>query len=140
MERRDFIRTALGAVAGGALLPGLAAAEWPGRAARLRAIGLQLYTVRTEMAKDVEGTLAAVAAIGYREVELAGLFGRSPTDVRAMLDRHGLAAPALRGQHPGRGRLGRAWEAPPGSNLLVSVLLRLDLPAEARHLAPAAVA
>ncbi|MDE3150647.1 MAG: TIM barrel protein [Gemmatimonadota bacterium] len=94
MERRDFIRTALGAVAGGALLPGLAAAEWRGRAARLRAIGLQLYTVRTEMAGDVEGTLAAVAAIGYREVEFAGLFGRQPRDVRAMLDRHGLVAPS----------------------------------------------
>ncbi|HVB30701.1 MAG TPA: sugar phosphate isomerase/epimerase [Gemmatimonadaceae bacterium] len=94
MERRDFIRTALGAVAGGALLPGLAAAEWRGRADRLRAIGLQLYTVRTAMAADVEGTLAAVAAIGYREVEFAGLFGRSPRDVRAMLGRHGLVAPS----------------------------------------------
>ncbi len=32
-------------------------------------------------------------------------------------------------QTAGRGRLGRRWEAPAGANLLVSVLLRPDLPA-----------
>ncbi len=43
-------------------------------------------------------------------------------------------------QSAGRGRLGRTWEAPPGSNLLVSVLLRPDLPGDQRHLASAVVA
>ncbi len=43
-------------------------------------------------------------------------------------------------QSAGRGRLGRTWEAPPGSNLLVSVLLRPELPAEDRQLASAVVA
>lgn len=43
-------------------------------------------------------------------------------------------------QTAGRGRLGRRWEAPPGDNLLVSVLLRPDLPDNARHLASAVVA
>ncbi len=43
-------------------------------------------------------------------------------------------------QTAGRGRLGRGWEAPPGSNLLVSVLLRPDLAPERRHLASAVVA
>jgi len=52
---------------------------------------------------------------------------------------HGVVAVADH-QTAGRGRLGRAWEAPPGSNLLVSVLLRVDLPAGSRHLASAAVA
>jgi BirA family biotin operon repressor/biotin-[acetyl-CoA-carboxylase] ligase len=33
-------------------------------------------------------------------------------------------------QTAGRGRLGRSWEAAPGSSLLVSVLLRPNLPAE----------
>ncbi len=36
---------------------------------------------------------------------------------------HGLVAVA-RHQTAGRGRLGRRWEAPPGTNLLVSILLR----------------
>jgi len=43
-------------------------------------------------------------------------------------------------QTAGRGRLGRRWEAPPGRNLLVSVLLRPDLAAGSRHLASAVVA
>jgi BirA family biotin operon repressor/biotin-[acetyl-CoA-carboxylase] ligase len=43
-------------------------------------------------------------------------------------------------QEAGRGRLGRRWEAPPGANLLVSVLLRPSLPADSRHLASAVVA
>jgi sugar phosphate isomerase/epimerase len=61
---------------------------------RLGAVGLQLYTVRTLMQQDFEGTLAQVAQIGYREVEFAGTFGRSARDVRAILDRLGLRAPS----------------------------------------------
>jgi sugar phosphate isomerase/epimerase len=63
-------------------------------AAQARALGVQLYTVRTLMQKDVEGTLKAVAGIGYREVELAGLHGKSARDFRALLDGAGLTAPA----------------------------------------------
>ena len=95
MQRRDFLRTTLGAVAGGALLPRLAAGEWmQAGAGSLGPIGIQLYTVRREMAKDVDSTLATIAGIGYREVEFAGLFGHSAADVRKMLDRHGLVAPS----------------------------------------------
>lgn len=65
------------------------------RAARLEAIGLQLYTVRRDLEKDFEGTLAQVAKVGFREVELAGLFGRPPKDVRSSLERHGLSAPSM---------------------------------------------
>ncbi len=36
-------------------------------------IALQLYTVRRLAADDLPGTLAAVAAAGYRSVEVAGL-------------------------------------------------------------------
>jgi len=43
-------------------------------------------------------------------------------------------------QTAGRGRLGRTWEAPPGANLLLSVLLRPDLAPDQRHLATSAVA
>ena len=42
-------------------------------------------------------------------------------------------------QRSGRGRRGRTWEAPTGSSLLVSVLLRPDLSPDRRHLAVAAV-
>jgi sugar phosphate isomerase/epimerase len=46
------------------------------------------------MAKDFEGSLEKVAAIGYKEVEFAGYYNKSPKDVRAILDRYGLAAPS----------------------------------------------
>lgn len=43
-------------------------------------------------------------------------------------------------QTAGRGRLGRTWEAPPGTSLLFSVLLRPGLPVESLHLVTMAVA
>ena len=43
-------------------------------------------------------------------------------------------------QTAGRGRLGRTWEAPPGANLLLSVLLRPDIDPADRHLATTVVA
>ncbi len=57
-------------------------------------IGLQLYTVRDKMKMDFDGTLAKVASIGYKEVEFAGYFGRTPQQVRAVLDKNDLASPA----------------------------------------------
>lgn len=56
--------------------------------------GAQLYTVRVALEADFDKTLCRVAQIGYREVEFAGLFGQSPTEVRARLNAHGLRAVA----------------------------------------------
>jgi sugar phosphate isomerase/epimerase len=70
----------------------------PGRS-KLERVGLQLYTVRRLMQQDVESTLAAVAGVGYREVEFAGYFNRSPLEIKAILDRHGLSAPAAHVPH-----------------------------------------
>ena len=67
------------------------------RAAKLNAIGLQLYTVRSLMSKEagtVEDTLAKVAAVGYREVEFAGYFNREPAALRATLDKLKLTSPS----------------------------------------------
>jgi hypothetical protein len=44
---------------------------------KLSHVGIQLYTVRSLMAKDFEGTLAQIAGIGYGEVEFAGYFNRT---------------------------------------------------------------
>jgi len=57
-------------------------------------IGLQLYTIREEMERNVEETLSRVAAIGYREVEFAGYFEHAPKDIRRILDQNGLTAPS----------------------------------------------
>jgi sugar phosphate isomerase/epimerase len=59
--------------------------------------GLELYTVRDILAKDFEGTIARVAAIGYKEVEVFGYGGLNPKQFRALLDRHGLDAPSSHG-------------------------------------------
>ena len=91
IDRRDFLGT-MGALAVGAVLPACRPAPATTRISR---IGLQLYTVRDLMKKDVEGTLAAVAAAGYTEVEFAGYFDKTPAEIRAMLDRHGLTAPGV---------------------------------------------
>lgn len=91
IDRREFVGT-MGALAVGAVLPACRMAR---PATRLSKIGVQLYTVRDLMKKDVEGTLAAVAAAGYKEVEFAGYFDKSPAEIKAMLDRHGLTAPAV---------------------------------------------
>ena len=55
-------------------------------------IGLQLYTVRNEMERDFAGTLKKVAEMGYEGVEFAGLFGKSPAEVRDLLAACGLTA------------------------------------------------
>src|SRR3989442_6635226 len=93
-DRRDFIR-ALGVAALGPALQPRAPSPYP-RAPRRRLdhIGLQLYTVRDEMKKDVEATIARVAATGYREVEFASYFGRAPRELRALLDQNALSSPS----------------------------------------------
>jgi len=61
---------------------------------RVSPIGLQLYTVRNMMKTDFAGTLAKVAAVGYKEVEMAGYFAHPAKEVRAMLDQNGLISPS----------------------------------------------
>jgi sugar phosphate isomerase/epimerase len=95
VDRRTFMGTASAVMlAGPSTWLGASPLRRPAQDNRIRSIGLQLYTVRDEMAKDFDGTLARVAALGYKEVEFAGYFNRSPKDVRAVLDRHGLTSPA----------------------------------------------
>ena len=61
---------------------------------RLDRVGIQLYSVRTEVQRDLPGTLARLAQIGYREVEFAGYFGKTPAEIRQMLSQNGLTAPS----------------------------------------------
>jgi sugar phosphate isomerase/epimerase len=65
------------------------------RAASLaKATGIQLYTVGKELQEDMAGTLAKVAAIGYRTVESAGLAGKPAAEFRKSLDDAGLKCPS----------------------------------------------
>jgi sugar phosphate isomerase/epimerase len=84
LDRRTFMATM-----GWAVL-----AMRPFRAASIPRLGVQLYTVRSLLEKDFDGTLGAVAAIGYTEVEFAGYFKQPPQQVRDTLKRHKLTAPS----------------------------------------------
>jgi sugar phosphate isomerase/epimerase len=64
------------------------------RGQHLERVGIQLYSVRSLLARDFDGTLEQLASIGYREVEFAGYHGRSPAQVRASLARFALTAPS----------------------------------------------
>ena len=102
--RREFIRDIAGygvaVLATGRLVDIVAAqaGDWKNR------IGLELYTVRDQMATDFEGVLAKVAAIGYKEIEPAnGYNNMAPAKFRAMLDRLGLTMPSTHSGATGTG-------------------------------------
>jgi sugar phosphate isomerase/epimerase len=74
------------------------------RAARDVPVGLELYSVRTELAKDLLGTVAAVGAMGYRVVEFyAPYLDWTPDtakDVRKALDDSGLVCHSTHNNGP----------------------------------------
>jgi len=53
-------------------------------------IGLQLYSLRNQFAKDVPGTMAKVKAWGIREVELGGTYGLSMEDFKKLLSENNI--------------------------------------------------
>lgn len=88
LSRRDFL--ALSAF-------GLAATKlstipaWAAASGKKIPIGLQLYSVRVQCAKDLPQVLEAVAKMGYKGVEFAGYHGRDAKTLRKLLDDNGLA-------------------------------------------------
>jgi len=88
MDRRTFLQNLTGAFAGTLLAAQANYARTPSK------IGLQLYTVRREMARNVDETLRRVAALGIKKVEFAGYFDRTPVQIRELLKKHGLSAPS----------------------------------------------
>lgn len=91
MNRRSFVRRLMLGAAGAACLHRPCAVY---AKKSLSKIGVQLYTVRKELESDFEGTLAKVASLGFREVEFAGYYNRTPAQVKAVLARNGLSAPS----------------------------------------------
>jgi len=82
-SRRSFLK-ATGAVAACAAASRL-------EAERLRLpIGLQLFSVRNQLPKDFDGTLAQVRSAGYTVVEAAGYYDRPAADFRRTMDAAGL--------------------------------------------------
>jgi sugar phosphate isomerase/epimerase len=55
-------------------------------------ISIQLYTLRNLFEADLEGTMSALADVGYRKVEMAGTYGRSAAEFRRILDANHIRA------------------------------------------------
>ena len=53
-------------------------------------VGIQLYGVRKSMEADFEGTLKAIADMGYEYVEFAGYFDHTAEEIKEILDKYGL--------------------------------------------------
>ena len=124
-SRRDFLASA-GATAAALAVgcrPGAAPNASPAAspaADKLGALGVGLFTLPKSLGEDLDGTLAMMAGLGYREVELfgpypfsvqsvrdqwaqvgkmlgftgSGYFGLTAAQFRARLDAHGLVAPS----------------------------------------------
>jgi sugar phosphate isomerase/epimerase len=84
ISRRSFLATATFAAA--SAIPSRSIFASP----PAPSIGVQLYSVRQDLAKDFPGTLKRVAAIGYREVEAAGFYNHSAAEVKRMMADAGL--------------------------------------------------
>lgn len=94
-SRRTFIKQAGLAAAGAALLPYYACSP-----ASAKSVGIQLYSLRELLPKDVKGVIKKVAETGYKEVETygytaeAGYWGLDAKAFKALLDDNGLKAPS----------------------------------------------
>src|SRR2546428_3488393 len=95
-SRRDFLSKMAVGVGAAALRPGQALAQdVPEVKTGLNGpVGLQLYSLREQLKKDVPGTLAKVRPMGIREAETAGLWGQTAAEHRAALDKAGPRCPA----------------------------------------------
>jgi sugar phosphate isomerase/epimerase len=98
MNRRQLLGAAAAAGAATAIsVPGVASAHGGDSHGSIHRvprdqISVQLYTLRGQLAIDLDASLAELAAIGYKRVEHAGFVGRTATQFRAALDRVGIRA------------------------------------------------
>ncbi|NLR69349.1 sugar phosphate isomerase/epimerase [Novosphingobium sp. ERN07] len=105
MMNRRALLAALGATAA------LALSETPAMAALRRSkpffqrigkpIGLQLYTLGDMPVKDLDGTLAKLAAVGFTDIELPNFYNRTPADLRAAADKAGVRYSSIHMNMPG---------------------------------------
>jgi sugar phosphate isomerase/epimerase len=92
-SRRSFLKESAFAGAGALILPGFIY-KWE-KAAKLKNVGVQLYSVRKEMAADAIGTLKKLGQIGYQEIESAqsekgNYYGLQPKEIKNILKDQGM--------------------------------------------------
>jgi sugar phosphate isomerase/epimerase len=62
-------------------------------------LGLEIYSLRRELTKDISGTLALVRRFGFNEVEVPNFYGLTARAFREQLDRAHLTCTAMVAQH-----------------------------------------
>ena len=94
MKRNEFLK-----LSGGLALAGLTSksgfASFAGESAKLKNFGIQLWSVRDDLAKDPKGVLKQLASYGYKQIESfeggKGIFwGMSNTEFKAEMDKLGM--------------------------------------------------
>ena len=88
-SRRRFLKT-LAAAASVPTLAGRAGAQGPAALPVPGVLGLELYSVRHLLPRDVPGTLKLIRSWGLTEVEGGSFAKQSAAETRALLDQHGL--------------------------------------------------
>lgn len=94
VSRRQLLAGAAATVGASATLASMPAQAGPkhlGRVPRDK-ISVQLYTLRNQLAIDLDASLAELHQIGYTRVEHAGFVGRTAAQFRAALDAAGVRA------------------------------------------------
>src|SRR3954465_7012202 len=80
LSRRGFLVSASAGMAAGSMIPSLSFA-----AGGHIPLGIQLWTVKDEIAKDLEGTMKKLYAIGFRQIEFAGFYGKTAAEIGALM-------------------------------------------------------
>lgn len=89
-SRRTFLTTVAAGLSVSAVAARWAASQDEIKTALNGPVGLQLWSLREYLPKDLRGVLAKVRAMGFREVEGAGLWDHTAAEMRAALDAAGL--------------------------------------------------
>lgn len=105
-SRREFLTTVAAGIGACAVSPRWAAAQDEIKTTLNGPVGLQLWSLREYLPKDLTGVLAKVRSMGFREVEGAGLWGHTAAEMRAALDAAGLRCTSA---HMGFERLRDDW-------------------------------
>ncbi len=89
-SRRTFLTTLAAGIGASAVVPKWVAAQEEIKTTLNGPVGLQLWSLREYLPKDLPGVLTKVRGMGFREVEGAGLWKHTVAEMRSALDAAGL--------------------------------------------------
>ena len=116
MKKRSFFTIIMLVAAAGLILPAFNSCKAPGKN-----IGLQLYSIRDSIGRDVPAAIAKVSKMGYTFVEPAGysdgkFYGMEPSAFKALCETNGLKILSSHAGHSLPDSAGRAANGMVGCN------------------------